>query len=121
VLVNLVQNSLDAMDEKSFQNDEKPTLHVSAREEDGRILLRVRDNGAGMTIETQEHVFDPFFTTKDVGKGMGLGLAISHRIIMDHQGSISLRSKPGEGTEFILDLPQACSYVHPHPEAAASI
>lgn len=120
VLVNLVQNSLDAMDEKSFHDDEKPTLHVSAREEDGRILLKVRDNGAGMTLETQEHVFDPFFTTKDVGKGMGLGLAISHRIIMDHQGSISLRSKPGEGTEFILDLPQACSYVHPHPEAAST-
>ena len=63
-----------------------------------------------MSGETQENVFDPFFTTKEVGKGLGLGLSICHRILADHQGIVTINSKEGVGTEFILDLPEASSY-----------
>ncbi len=111
VLVNLVQNALDAMEEKAYPEGQERSLSLSASAEAKRVFLRVRDNGSGMTPDVQARVFDPFFTTKDVGKGMGLGLAICHRIVADHQGRVLVESTPNEGTEFILDLPQADSYV----------
>jgi C4-dicarboxylate-specific signal transduction histidine kinase len=120
VLVNLVQNALDAMEEKTYPEGEKRALHLSATSVNGRVLLSVRDNGAGMPPETRERIFDPFFTTKEVGKGMGLGLAICHRIIADHQGRVNVTSTPGKGTEFILDLPQADMYRSDRLSADAS-
>jgi PAS domain S-box-containing protein len=70
------------------------------------IVIRISDNGIGMTEEIQEKIFDPFFTTKPVGSGTGLGLAISHQIIVEkHKGNIQCFSVPGQGTEFILELP----------------
>ena len=105
VLVNLVQNSVDALREKAFAAGEKPTITITGSVEDGKNILRVRDNGPGITPENEGRVFDPFFTTKDVGQGMGLGLSICYRIMHDCQGRISVKSEPGQSCEFTLEFP----------------
>ena len=110
VLMNLVQNAIDATEDKSYGADESPLIEIHACEREERVIITVKDNGSGMDAETKERVFDPFFTTKDVGRGMGLGLSICHRILTDHQARVSIRSRPGEGTEFILDFPSPGSY-----------
>ena len=69
------------------------------------VRLEVRDTGEGISPENMAKVFDPFFTTKEPGKGTGLGLAICARIIDTFGGRITVESKPGEGTAFILWLP----------------
>jgi len=70
------------------------------------ILIRIADNGPGMSEETQKRIFDPFFTTKPVGSGTGLGLAISHQIVVEkHQGQISCISELGQKTEMIVEIP----------------
>ncbi len=69
--------------------------------------LSVRDNGAGMDARTLAHMFEPFFTTKTVDKGTGLGLAIVHGIVQEHEGSIEIRSVPGEGSCFRIYFPAA--------------
>ncbi len=110
VLVNLLQNGVDATADKTYLDSQEPAIHIQARQSHDRVIMSVKDNGSGMSRETQENVFDPFFTTKEVGKGLGLGLSICHRIIADHQGLVTIHSEPGNGTEFILDLPEASSY-----------
>jgi signal transduction histidine kinase len=104
VLVNLLQNSLDALKSKSFVN-EQPAIWIEGRLEQGKSLLIVRDNGTGIRAEHMDKIFDPFFTTKDVGEGMGLGLAICYRIVQDCDGRISVRSEPGKFCEFTLEFP----------------
>jgi len=104
VMVNLLQNSLDALKGKSFEN-EPPTIWIEGRLERGKSLLIVRDNGPGIGAEDRKKIFDPFFTTKDVGEGMGLGLAICHRIVKDCEGLISVDSEPGKFCEFTLEFP----------------
>ena len=70
------------------------------------VVIRIRDNGTGMTKEAQKRIFDPFFTTKSVGKGAGLGLSISHEIVVEkHQGELNCISELGKGTEFIIKIP----------------
>jgi C4-dicarboxylate-specific signal transduction histidine kinase len=104
VVVNLLQNSLDALKEKSF-GTEQPTIWIEARDEPGRSVLVIRDNGVGINSEHLDKVFDPFFTTKEVGEGMGLGLAICHRIVRDCEGRISVRTERGKFCEFTLEFP----------------
>lgn len=74
---------------------------------DGKVKIRIRDTGKGISRENLPRVFDPFFTTKDVGKGTGLGLFITHDIIIRHKGTIRVESSPGEGTVFFISLPAA--------------
>lgn len=70
------------------------------------VVIRIADNGSGMSQEIQKQMFDPFFTTKPVGTGTGLGLAISHQIVVEkHKGQISCVSVPGQGTELIVEIP----------------
>jgi C4-dicarboxylate-specific signal transduction histidine kinase len=104
VMVNLLQNSVDALRRKSF-TDDQPTIWIESRVESGRNLLRVRDNGPGINQEHLDKIFDPFFTTKDVGEGMGLGLAICFRIVQECEGRISVRTEPGKFSEFTLEFP----------------
>ncbi|MEY2427640.1 MAG: hypothetical protein QOJ40_525 [Verrucomicrobiota bacterium] len=104
LLVNLFQNSLDAIKAKSFDG-EKPTLWIEGRLEPGRSLLIIRDNGMGIGAEHLDKIFDPFFTTKDVGEGMGLGLSICYRIMQDCEGKISVRTEKGKFCEFTLEFP----------------
>ncbi len=73
-----------------------------------RVEIRVRDNGTGIPEKLRAKIFDPFFTTKPAGEGTGLGLSLSHDIIVkQHDGSIKVESEPGAYTEFIVTLPRA--------------
>jgi len=105
VLINLVQNALDAMDCKQFPQGEAGCIRLRAHREGDSIFVSIHDNGSGIPPEIRDTIFDPFFTTKDVGKGMGLGLAIAHRIISEHEGHISVTSEMGSWTEFVLEFP----------------
>jgi C4-dicarboxylate-specific signal transduction histidine kinase len=106
ILVNLLQNSLDALDHKKFGAGEEPTIFIEGRLEEGKSVIIVRDNGTGIEKKNLGKIFDPFFTTKDVGEGMGLGLSICHRIVRGYGGHINVKSEPGLFCEFILDFPE---------------
>jgi len=103
-LLNLLQNSIDALKTKSFEQ-EQPTIWIEGRLEGDKSFVVIRDNGTGLDEEHKTKIFDPFFTTKDVGEGMGMGLAICHRIVQDCEGQISVRTEPGKFCEFTLEFP----------------
>jgi signal transduction histidine kinase len=105
VLVNLLQNAIDALREKQFVNGEKPQIWLAGKTGNGRTVITVRDNGPGIDAKITGKIFDPFFTTKEVGKGMGLGLSICYRIVQGYGGKISVESERGQFCEFILDFP----------------
>jgi len=102
--VNLLQNSLDAFKQKSF-DEEKPTIWIEGRLANGTSRLSIRDNGEGIDPQNLDKIFDPFFTTKDVGEGMGLGLSISYRIVQEYEGRIAVKSERGKFCEFTLEFP----------------
>jgi len=104
VLINLLQNSLDAVKGKEFEGD-RPTIAITGRVERGQSLLSVRDNGTGIDPKVQDKIFDPFFTTKEVGEGMGLGLSICYRIVQSFGGQIRVQSERGKSCEFTLEFP----------------
>jgi PAS domain S-box-containing protein len=83
----------------------------------GMVVIRIRDNGAGMTPATIDKLFDPFFTTKPVGKGTGLGMSISYQIIVQkHGGSLECTSELGKGTEFTIQIPSVQNRQPDHPQ-----
>ncbi len=107
VIVNLVENAIDAMLEAGT---ESPTVTFSAKRLDnGRIQIRVSDNGPGIPKEIQNKIFDPFYTTKDVGAGLGMGLSICHTIVSNHKGKLAIDSSDQNGTVFTFDLGDALS------------
>ena len=95
---------MDALKGKTFEN-EKPSISIESRLEQGKSILVVRDNGSGIASENLDKIFDPFFTTKDVGEGMGLGLSICYRIVQECDGRISVRTETGKICEFTLEFP----------------
>jgi len=105
VSVNFVQNALDALKTKSFAENEVAAIRIDHRHESGVDLVRIRDNGPGMSAETISNVFEPFYTTKKVGEGMGLGLSVCYRIISEHGGRIDVKSEVGKYCEFTLEFP----------------
>jgi two-component system sensor histidine kinase PhcS len=105
VLLNLLQNSIDALKTKKFAEGEKPTIWIEGRVENGQSILSIRDNGSGIDAKNLDKIFDPFFTTKDVGAGMGLGLSISYSIVQEYGGKISVKTEPGKFCEFTLEFP----------------
>ncbi|HEY9764381.1 MAG TPA: GAF domain-containing protein [Trichocoleus sp.] len=111
VFMNLLGNAIDALEEQPTPRritvrTEAITLAVPDAGEIPGVRICIRDNGPGIPAAAQARLFEPFFTTKPVGKGTGLGLAISYQIIVErHQGSLSCFSHPGEGAEFILEIP----------------
>ncbi len=105
VIVNLLQNSLDALKTKNFPPGEKPTIWIEGRVEKGQSILSVRDNGPGIDPKHVDKIFDPFFTTKEVGEGMGLGLSICYSIMQEYGGKISVKTEPGKFCEFTLEFP----------------
>jgi C4-dicarboxylate-specific signal transduction histidine kinase len=104
VFTNLLQNSLDALKTKEFKDGEKPKITIEGSINNGRSILRVRDNGPGIDPQHLDKIFDPFFTTKDVGAGMGLGLSICYRIIQECDGRISVKTEAGRYCEFTLEF-----------------
>ncbi len=105
VVTNLLQNSLDAIMEKEFPEDEVPTVTIQLHHEGNKSILSIRDNGNGVPQKILNNIFDPFFTSKDVGKGMGLGLSICYRIMENHGGSIRVDTEAGKFAEFKLEFP----------------
>jgi two-component system NtrC family sensor kinase len=112
VFMNILSNGLQAIKEKPEQGQEE--LHISTRDIDDKIEIRIKDSGTGMTEQVKHRIFDPFFTTKDVGEGTGLGLSIVFKIIQRHEGKIEVVSSPGNGAEFIITL------FHNLPESAVN-
>ena len=103
VLTNLLQNSRT----HGFADGTRPgTIHVRADICNHRVRIDYRDDGAGMSAETQEHVFEPFFTTRRSSGGSGLGLYISYNLVTQAlHGTIRCESAVGEGARFIIDYP----------------
>lgn len=103
VFSNLITNAKQAVQPLGHAGK----LSVRTRFEAGskRVVVDVEDNGPGIPPHLQKRIFEPFFTTKDVGKGTGVGLAFSHRIVANHDGKLVLKSAPGKGTRFSVKLP----------------
>jgi hypothetical protein len=99
VLMNLLANALDAVESSGTSG----RIRVSTELQEGRAVVSVSDNGAGLSPESIPLIFEPFYTTKPTG--MGLGLAICHQIVTHHQGEIRVSSSPGEGATFSIFLP----------------
>jgi len=96
VLLNIIGNGYQAMPDGG-------RVTVEAESVAGAVRLRIADSGVGMSAETQGRLFEPFFTTKP--RGVGLGLAVTKRIVEAHNGTITVSSEEGRGTEFTVLLP----------------
>ena len=111
VLLNLISNGFYAATKRKEKTDGvsfEPTLAASTRNLGNSVEIRIRDNGTGIPPEVREKLFSPFFTTKPAGEGTGLGLSLSHDIVVkQHAGSIEVESEPGAFTEFRIVLPRA--------------
>ena len=99
VFTNLLLNARDAIPDGG-----RITLRTVSDERD-MINVEVRDTGIGIAPENVARIYDPFFTTKGVGRGTGLGLAVSYGIVQEHSGHIAVESAPGRGTTFRITLP----------------
>lgn len=98
VFMNLLSNAVDAVGDTG-------TITIRTGQEQDHIVISIKDDGPGIPNEIFNKIFDPFFTTKPVGSGTGLGLSITHKIIEQHDGSITVNSEEGKGTEFLVRLP----------------
>lgn len=108
VFVNFFQNSIDAIHERPSDPEPAPgRIDVTIEPVGEGWHLSVRDNGVGIPPENMTKIFDPFFTSKDVGKGMGLGLSITHQILQSHGAVVEVDSRPGQYTRFDLTFPGA--------------
>ena len=105
VLLNLYNNAFYAVAEKQKPENYEPTISVSTKKSGNQIFITVSDNGNGIPQKVVDKIFQPFFTTKPTGQGTGLGLSLSYDIIKAHGGEIKVKTKEGEGTEFIIQLP----------------
>ncbi|BAZ36821.1 serine/threonine protein kinase with two-component sensor domain (plasmid) [Calothrix sp. NIES-4101] len=122
VFLNLITNAIDAISAKTkrettsisdikSENENIPTIRITTEvANDNRVIIRIADNGVGISDEIKHKIFDPFFTTKDVGQGTGMGLSICYQIITEkHKGSLEFMSSPKEGTTFIINIPSTVS------------
>ena len=115
VFMNILVNAIDSLEEQlSIQDLEnppifnyKPWIRIGTEVTDNSwVIIRIADNGKGLTTEQSSKLFDPFFTTKPVGKGTGLGLSISYQIVVElHGGQLYCISEPNQGAEFIIKIP----------------
>ena len=128
VFMNVLTNAIDALEDAFVNNN--LSSHGGDKEEpvkcgqirivteicpgEKAVAVRIEDNGCGMTQTVRQKIFEPFFTTKPVGKGAGIGLTISHEIVVEqHGGKLTCISAPGEGTEFIIEIPLNQTYPKP--------
>jgi two-component system NtrC family sensor kinase len=108
VILNLITNAFFAVTEKQQQTgaDYQPAVSLSTKRHDNVVLISVKDNGNGIPEQIREKIFQPFFTTKPTGQGTGLGLSLSYDIVKAHGGEIKVKTKDGEGSEFIITFPE---------------
>ena len=112
VFLNLISNGFYAATKRKEAGDEgfEPTLSATTKNLGNRVEIRIRDNGTGIPLEVKEKMFNPFFTTKPAGEGTGLGLSMSHDIVVkQHGGKIDVDTEPGAFTEFIITLPRTAA------------
>jgi GAF domain-containing protein len=109
--LNLISNGFYAAAKRQAENGNsgfEPALRVTTRDMGQSVEIRIRDNGTGIPAEVKEKMFNPFFTTKPAGEGTGLGLSMSHDIIVkQHSGAIDVATEPGQFTEFTIVLPRS--------------
>ncbi|MGA9381321.1 MAG: ATP-binding protein [Phormidium sp.] len=118
VFMNILANAIDALEEgienhslvnwgKEDSKYSSPTIEIRTElVQTNYVSIRIKDNGSGIPKEMQSRLFDPFFTTKIVGKGTGIGLAISYAVVVEkHQGKLTCTSTKGKGAEFIIEIP----------------
>ncbi len=98
VFLNIIVNAIHAINENGL-------IEIETFARDGYVNIKFKDNGVGILPEHLDKIFEPFFTTKEAGKGTGLGLAVSKRIIDEHNGKIGVESTPGVGTTFTVKIP----------------
>jgi two-component system, NtrC family, sensor kinase len=117
VFMNVLSNAIDAIEEAG-SNQLAPCIQIETQVVSDRwARIQITDNGIGIPEGTQHQIFNPFFTTKEVGKGTGMGLAISYQIVTEgHRGSLNCHSKPGQGTTFVITIPcqRAGSVINPN-------
>lgn len=108
VILNLITNAFYAVDEKKKQNlnGYEPLVSVSTKKSEGKVEIKVADNGNGIPQKIMDKIFQPFFTTKPAGQGTGLGLSMSYDIVKAHSGKLKVETKEGEGSEFVIELPE---------------
>ncbi|MEH2297962.1 MAG: ATP-binding protein [Nostoc sp.] len=112
VFMNIISNAIDALDDYNSEraiadiHTNPNTITITTEVIGINCVIRITDNGFGITEAVKERLFDPFFTTKPVGKGTGLGLSISYQIVVEkHGGTLTCLSEPGQGTEFWIEIP----------------
>ena len=107
VVLNLIANAFYVVDEKKKSGIEnyEPTISISTKKINGKVEIKVADNGNGIPPKVLDKIFQPFFTTKPTGQGTGLGLSLSYDIVKTHGGELKVETKEGEGSIFIIQLP----------------
>ncbi|MEH2266794.1 PAS domain S-box protein [Nostoc sp.] len=116
VFMNILSNAIDALEERLGSVDEAnkgnnqypiPTIRICTQLQDSnQVIIRIADNGLGIPEDLKQQLFDPFFTTKPIGKGTGMGLAISYQIVTErHGGSLECISQLEQGAEFVINIP----------------
>lgn len=134
VFMNIFSNAIDALEDKFVSSTQQPTdkealampkpmIWIQTRRTTAdSVLIVIKDNGPGIPADLGDRLFEPFFTTKPVGKGTGMGIAISYAIVSNkHQGSLTYTSTLGEGTEFAIELPIRQTQRQPKQLAVASV
>jgi GAF domain-containing protein len=112
VFLNLISNGFYAATKRKEAGNEsfEPMLSATTKSLGNSVEIRIRDNGTGIPFEVKEKMFNPFFTTKPAGEGTGLGLSMSHDIVVkQHGGKIDVDTEPGAFTEFIITLPRTAA------------
>ncbi|UXP31975.1 ATP-binding protein [Reichenbachiella agarivorans] len=102
VFMNIISNAIQAIPEERKDGE----IQIYTENQDQHLMIKIKDNGAGMSEQVKRRIFEPFFTTKPVGIGTGLGMSITFGIIEKHGGNIYVNSEEGKGTEFSILIPK---------------